>query len=112
MSDVLIGFSTCGSRDEAERIAGYLVEERLAACVNILPGIQSVYRWQGKLERAEEWLLLLKTTSEKSEALQTGLRHIHSYEVPELVLLPVSSGLPEYLAWVAAETSPNEPKVR
>ena len=100
----LICFCTCPDAGTAERIATALVDERLAACVNILPGLRSIYRWQGKTETAEEVLLLAKTSAWAYPALQDRLRALHPYELPELLAVESASGLPEYLLWVADET--------
>ncbi|EPK0910447.1 TPA: divalent-cation tolerance protein CutA, partial [Klebsiella pneumoniae] len=89
-----------------ERIATALVAERLAACVNLLPGLRSVYRWQRKVEAAAEVLLLVKTSAEAYPALQERLRQLHPYELPELLAVEAASGLPEYLQWLAAESRP------
>lgn len=102
----LICFCNCPDANTAERIATALVDGRLAACVNILPGMRSVYRWQGAEERAEEVLLLIKTTTERYPALQERLATLHPYELPELVAVETSHGLPAYLRWVEDETSP------
>ncbi|EPL5781923.1 TPA: divalent-cation tolerance protein CutA, partial [Klebsiella pneumoniae] len=99
-------FCTCPDADSAERIATALVAERLAACVNLLPGLRSVYRWQRKVEAAAEVLLLVKTSAEAYPALQERLRQLHPYELPELLAVEAASGLPEYLQWLAAESRP------
>lgn len=104
MSEVLLVITNAPDRATAERIAEALVTDRVAACVNILPGCTSVYRWQGKLERAEEVPLLIKTTRDAYARMETELRKLHPYEVPEIVALPVTAGLPAYLAWVQQET--------
>jgi periplasmic divalent cation tolerance protein len=91
----------CGSAEEARRIARALVEGRLAACVNILAGLESVYRWKGAVEEAAEWLLIVKTVRGLFERLQAKVRALHSYELPEIVALPVETGLEEYLSWIA-----------
>jgi len=90
----------------AERIAAILVEERLAACVQVLGPIRSTYRWQGALEAATEWLLLVKTTRAAFPALATRLADLHPYDEPELIAFPVEHGSPGYLAWVAANVAP------
>ena len=90
----------------ARALARALVERRLAACVNILPGARSVYRWKGAVEEASETLLLAKTTASRTAALLAAVEELHPHEVPEGILLPVAGGLPRYLAWVAAETRP------
>jgi periplasmic divalent cation tolerance protein len=99
MSEV-IGLCTCGSDEEASRIANALVEARLAACVNILPPIRSIYRWQGQIETAAEVLLLIKTTEERFSALQQRIRDLHSYKTPEIIAVPIVAGLEKYLTWV------------
>ena len=98
---VLICFSTCPDADSAGRIATALVDERLAACVNVLPGVRSTYRWQGRLQQADEVLLVIKTTADRYPALQARLPELHPYELPELVAVEACSGLPAYLDWVA-----------
>ena len=102
----LLCLTTCPDPDSARRIADALVEERLAACVNVLPAVQSTYRWQGHLERADELLLLIKTTRVRLPALQERIKALHPYELPE-VLAVEAGGLPAYLQWVARETDPS-----
>lgn len=89
----------------AHALAGALVEARLAACVNILAPCRSVYRWQGRTENAEEVPVLIKTTAARYAALEAAIRARHPYELPEIIAVPVDRGLPEYLAWVATETT-------
>jgi periplasmic divalent cation tolerance protein len=103
MADFQIVLSTCGDRETAERIAHRLVELRLAACVNILPGVQSVYRWQGAVESAAEVLMLIKTNAPLIHEVQSTIAGLHSYEVPEFLVLPISGGSEAYMAWL--ETS-------
>lgn len=92
---------TCGSRTEARRIARRVVEQRLAACVNLLGSeVESVYHWKGKVESAREWLLVLKTTQARLSALEKEIRRLHSYEVAEFIALPIRSGSRAYLAWI------------
>lgn len=100
MSDKTIVLTTAGSREEAEKIAHALVERRLAACVNIVGPIHSVYRWQGKVETAAEELLLIKTTAAQFDAVASAIRELHSYELPECIQLPIESGSAEYLKWI------------
>ena len=101
MTDALILLCTCSSREEATRLATTLVEERLAACVNILATpIQSVYRWQGAVEQAEEYLLLMKTTQARSAELEKRVAALHSYDTPEIIALPIVGGSEKYLAWL------------
>lgn len=109
MNDSIVVLSNCGSRDEAFRVARALVESRLAACVNVIPGVHSIYRWQGQVEEAEEWTLLIKTRRHLFEELSRELRRVHSYEVPEILALPVAAGTEDYLAWIATETAPDRP---
>lgn len=90
----------------ARALAAALVAARLAACVNILAPCRSAYRWQGKIEDTEEVPLLVKTTAERYAELEAAIRARHPYELPEIVAVPIERGLPAYLAWVAAETSP------
>jgi periplasmic divalent cation tolerance protein len=101
---VRIVFCTCPDTASAERIADALVGERLAACVNLLPAVTSVYRWQGQVERASEIQLLIKTTADRLEALGTRVAELHPYELPELIAVEARAGLPAYLDWVAAQT--------
>lgn len=101
----VIVFSTAASLAEATRIADALVEERLAACVTVVPGARSVYRWQGRVEHADEVLLVVKTVAARLEALTARVRALHSYEVPELVAVPITGGWPPYLAWLADEVA-------
>jgi periplasmic divalent cation tolerance protein len=101
MTDKIVVWSTCGSRAEAERLAGIVVEQRLAACVNVIAGIQSYYRWQGRLETAEECLLVIKSSEGQFPALRAALERAHSYEVPEIIALPIVDGSVNYLSWLA-----------
>jgi len=89
----------------AEVLAFSLVEARLAACVNILPPIQSVYQWKDQIENASEIMMLIKTTQERYPAVEESIFRLHPYEVPEIIALPIVSGLPAYLSWIEAETS-------
>lgn len=102
---VFVVFITCPNRRAAERIGRTLVEEHLAACANILPGLASIYRWQGKVCRGPEVLVLLKTRRSCFPALARRARELHPYSVPEIIALPVALGSPAYLAWVAASTA-------
>ena len=98
--------STVATRDDAERIAQALVERRLAACVNVVPGVVSVYRWKGKVEKEGELLLVIKTRGERLEDLKGALlAGLHPYEVPEHVVLPVAGGHAPYLDWIAENVS-------
>ena len=99
---VLLCYCTCPDDASAARLAEALVEERLAACVNRLPGVSSTYRWEGKLSTGVEVLLLLKTTAARFEALKTRLLELHPYALPELIAVPVERGHAAYLDWVRA----------
>lgn len=102
-----IGFCTVPERESAEAIAHALVDERLAACVNIIGGVKSVYRWEGRVESGEEVLLIIKTSTQVPvERLRDRILTLHPYDVPELVLVPVTDGLDKYLAWVESSVSP------
>jgi periplasmic divalent cation tolerance protein len=100
----IVVLCTCPDEAAAERIASALVEERLAACVNRVPGIASTYRWQGKVDRARECLLLIKTTSERFDALRERIVALHPYELPEVIAVDIALGHAPYLAWIATET--------
>jgi periplasmic divalent cation tolerance protein len=102
MTDKRLMLTTTASREEADSIAGELVSRRLAACVNIVGPISSVYRWKGAVERSQEFLLLIKSTEAQREAVQQALRELHSYELPELISFCVEGGLKAYLDWIAA----------
>jgi len=97
---------TCPDAASATRIAEALVGERLAACVNLLPGVESVYRWQDRVERAGEVLLLIKTTRARLDALTARVVELHPYELPEVIAVDIAGGLPGYLAWIADGTRP------
>jgi len=109
-NEILLVFTNLPDRAAAERIADALVTEGVAACVNVLGECASVYRWQGKVERAREVPLLIKTSRAAYPQLESALRKLHPYELPEIIALPVSAGLPEYLNWVAQETSSKKEK--
>jgi periplasmic divalent cation tolerance protein len=100
----LLVLTNLPDRPAAEALAKSLIEARLAACVNILAPCRSVYRWQGAVETADEVPLLVKTTEARYAALEAAIRAQHPYELPEVIAVPIAHGLPDYLAWVAAET--------
>lgn len=101
MTDKMVVLVTCSSAAEARRIARAVVESRLAACVNILPGaVTSVYRWKGKVETAKERLLLMKTSKKKLAKLRAAVERLHSYDVPEFIAIPIAAGSRAYLAWL------------
>jgi periplasmic divalent cation tolerance protein len=104
MTNARIVLTTAGSQEEAGKIAHALVERRLAACVNIVPQIESIYRWQGKVETAHEWLLLIKTQAALFERVRDAVKELHSYDLPECVMLDVTAGSQEYLDWIAKNT--------
>ena len=100
-SDAIIVFMTASNGEEAARLADMLVGAHLAACVQILPEMESVYRWEGKIERAPEILLLAKTTKSKFEELEREVRALHSYDTPEIIAVPVVAGSARYLEWLS-----------
>jgi periplasmic divalent cation tolerance protein len=104
MTDALIVLVTVPSRDDGERIADALVGEQLAACVNVVGPIRSIYRWQGKIQRDDEHLLLIKTTRARYAALEARVQALHSYDVPEIVAVPIERGSAAYLAWITDVT--------
>ena len=99
-----ISFVTCKDRRQATAIAKALVKEKLAACVNIVPGVASIYAWEGKVEQGREVLLLVKSRSALSKRLASRVKALHSYSVPEVVTIPIASGNPDYLRWVREST--------
>jgi periplasmic divalent cation tolerance protein len=105
MPTAVMIFCTCGERGEGERIARTLVEERLAACVNIIPGITSIYKWKGAVETSSEYLLLIKTTLERAKAAEDRVVQLHSYDTPELLRTSIQGGLPRYLDWLVSAVS-------
>ena len=105
MTDSIVIFVTAGSEAEAEKIARALVEEQLAACVNILSPIRSIYRWQGQVADDREWLLLIKTRAERFAAVESRVKALHSYQVPEVIALPIVAGAEGYLRWLRESVS-------
>ncbi len=105
MPQTLLTLCTCPDADCAARIAHALVEERLAACVNRLPGLTSTYRWQGRLQEEQEHQLLIKTTADRFDAVAARIRQMHPFDVPEIIALPITAGLPAYLQWVVDNTT-------
>ena len=105
-ADAIVVLMTAGSREEAARLADVLVVARLAACVQILPEIESVYHWQGTIERAAEILLLAKTTQANFAALEAMVRSLHSYETPEIIALPINASSAPYLEWLTTSVIP------
>ena len=103
MTDKIVIISTCPTADEAEKVARRLVEKQLAACVTMIPGARSIYRWQGSIEEATEQVLLIKSRRDLFDRLKEELGSIHSYEVPEILALPVVEGSPAYIDWIDKE---------
>jgi len=99
--EILLAFSTFPNIETARRIARQLVTENFVACANIIPAVESIYRWQGKIEAGNETLVLFKTTAARSAAFQEKLKSLHPYDVPEIICLRIADGSPEYLRWVA-----------
>jgi len=102
MTDKRIVFITVPNQEVAEKIALALVQERLAACANLIPGITSIYHWAGKLEKSSEWLMIVKTRVENFEDLRKRVVELHPYEVPEIVCFPIELGFNKYLQWIDA----------
>jgi periplasmic divalent cation tolerance protein len=105
-ADAIMVLMTAGSREEAARLADMLVVARLAACVQILPEIESIYHWEGKVERAPETILLAKTTQPNFAALEAAVRSLHSYATPEIIALPITAASAPYLEWLTANVFP------
>ena len=103
----LLVLCTCPDQDTAQNIANHLVDNKLAACVNILPGVISVYHWQGNRESAQEHLLLIKTTQKAYNKLEKALCELHPYELPEVIAVPIQNGLTAYLEWINQQTATN-----
>ncbi len=104
MSDPIVVFVTCGSEEEGLKIANALVDGRLAACVNLISPIRSIYRWEGKIWDEKEWLLIIKTQREKFGEVEKKVKSLHSYSVPEIISLPILEGSSSYLDWVRENT--------
>lgn len=108
MTDKRVVLTTVGSVEEANKIADALVQRRLAACVNVVGPISSVYRWKEKVERAQEWLLLIKTTAGAADTIGDAIKDLHSYELPECVVLPIEGGSEAYLEWLGENVTNEE----
>jgi periplasmic divalent cation tolerance protein len=102
----VVVLSAVGAPPDAQRIARALVEERLAACVNVVPGVVSVYRWKGVVEKEDELLLIIKTIGERVEQVKARLLQLHPYELPEVVVIPIGGGHAPYLEWIAEQARP------
>ena len=105
LADFRLYLTTCGSRAIADRLAGSLVERRLAACVSVLPGVSSTYRWGGKIERADEVLVIIKSSRDAMQAIEDMIRNISGYELPELLAIDIAAGSTDYLAWLGQSLS-------
>lgn len=103
MTDKIVVLSTCSTGEEAKKLARHLIDQRLAACVNVIRAVDSFYRWQGKIEEGVEYLLVIKTSRELLVRLRAEWEKIHSYEIPELIALPIVDGTPDYLNWMDGE---------
>jgi periplasmic divalent cation tolerance protein len=104
MSDPIVVLVTCGSEEEALKIANALIEDYLAACVNLVAPIRSLYRWEGKIWDEKEWLLIIKTQKHRFEELEKKVKSLHSYSVPEIISLPITEGSSAYLNWIGENT--------
>ncbi len=98
---ILLALSTFPDAETARRISNELVAQKFVACSNILPSVESIYTWKGKIEKADETLVFFKLSEDRQTAFQEKLRSLHPYDVPEIIFVPISSGLPDYLRWVA-----------
>lgn len=104
MSEPIVVLVTCGSEEESLKIAQSLVEDRLAACVNLVPPVRSIYRWEGKIWDEEEWILIIKTQKQRFGELEKRVKFLHSYSVPEIISLPIIQGASSYLDWLEEMT--------
>lgn len=109
MTDKVIVYTTCGKAEDAEALAQRLIEGRLAACVSVVPGVRSFYRWKGKVENDPEVLLIIKTARGLVDQLRQELEKAHPYELPELIAAPIVDGSPNYLAWLEQEVTADGP---
>ncbi|HLG95217.1 MAG TPA: divalent-cation tolerance protein CutA [Bryobacteraceae bacterium] len=109
MTDKIVVFSTCGSSEEAEKIARSLVSKRLAACVNLLPAVRSIYRWKNAIEDSQEVLLVIKSSRALFDQVRVEIEKLHSYEVAEVIAVPVVDGSEAYLEWLSVELADREP---
>src|SRR6478752_3241056 len=100
MTDKILVLTTASSKDEARKLGRALVERLLAACVNIVPQMGSIYRWEGEVEEAEEWLLIIKTTRTAFERVRDAIKELHSYDVPECISVAIDEGSVDYLSWI------------
>jgi len=110
LAETIVVFVTCGSEEEALKIARSLLEEHLVACVNIISPVRSLYRWEGKIWDEREWLLVIKTQKKRFEDLEKKVKSLHSYSVPEIIALPIVEGASSYLNWLKEMTEISNPK--
>jgi periplasmic divalent cation tolerance protein len=110
MTNSIVLLCSCPNEADARRIAEALVESRLAACVNMIRGVESIYRWEGEIETAKEVLLLIKSTAERWDELRARITELHTYDTPEIIALPISAGSEKYLNWIGRETSTGAPE--
>lgn len=103
VTDKIVVLTTCDSQEQAERLARHVIEQRLSACVNILPGARSIYRWKDNIEDAAEFVLLIKSRRDVFDKLREAIAHLHTYEIPEVIALPVVDGSEAYLGWLDRE---------
>ena len=103
MTDKIVVLTTCDSKKRADKLARHLVKQRVAACVNVLPKARSIYRWKEKVEEASEWMLVIKSRRDLFPALRAEIEQLHTYEVPELIVVPIVDGSEAYLAWFDAQ---------
>ncbi len=109
MTEALLAFTTFANEDDAARVSRVLVEERLVACANLLPGARSIYRWEGKVADEREVVVLLKTRKQDWTALLSRLHELHPYDTPELVAVRIAAGAPKYMAWLEEQLAPEGP---
>jgi len=113
MTDKIVVLVTCGSAKESRRIARALVDRKLAACVNVLRvPVESIYRWKGSVESAKEFLLVIKTARQRFAALEKAIKQLHSYDIPEIIALPIAKGSAAYLSWISESVGATGPKKR
>lgn len=104
MKEFIVVLVTCSSKEEAEKIGNSLVEKKLAACVNVVPEIKSIFYWKGKISREKEILLIAKSRMELFDSIKSEIKKLHSYEVPEIIALPIEAGSEKYLDWIREKT--------
>ena len=110
MTDKIVVLCTCASAEEGERLARALVTGNLAGCVSLVPAVRSIYRWKGEIETGKECLLVIKSSRDRFAALNAAIEKLHSYQVPEVIALPVVDGAPNYLNWLGVSLHPGVPE--